>query len=88
MVISGVMGAAVVWASGIAEWRAQTQEPPGVVRRAARPRAYAARKSDRAIAMSVFHAARLSQTGRLKQGASSAKTSPMPRSTIKPARSR
>jgi hypothetical protein len=68
MLLAGAMAAGTAWSSGLVEWRQETEEPAKIVRQTRRPPAYAARKSDQAIAMSVFHAARLSEQRELKRG--------------------
>ena len=67
MLLTGAMAAGSVWASTEAEWRHETEEPTKIVRKSVRVPNYAARKSDRQIAQSVFHAARLPESAKLEQ---------------------
>ena len=79
MLLTGAMAAGSVWASTEAEWRHETEDPAKIVRKNVRVPHYA-KKSDRQIAQSVFHAARLPKTAKLEQARKTpAKNKPTPK---------
>jgi len=85
MLLTGAMAVGSVWASTEAEWRQETEEPTKIVRKSVRLPHYARKKSDRQIAQSVFHAARLPKTAKLEQARNTpAKTKPTPKSKSRP----
>jgi hypothetical protein len=83
MLLTGAMAAGSVWASTEAECRHETEEPAKIVRKTVRVPHYAT-KTDRQIAQTVFHAARLPKTAKLEQAKKTpAKTKPTRQPTAK-----